>query len=153
MDEILKVFGINWKLVLIQTVNFGLLLILLQIFLYKPVMKMIDKRAKKIEKGVKDSEEAEIKLNSAEEERKAILSVATKKAENIIDSSRKKAEDVKSEILKDAEDKGNEILNETKKKAEEKIKKAVESSRAEIAKIAVLTAENILREKERNSTQ
>lgn len=149
MDEILKVFGVDWKLVLIQAVNFGLLLIILHRFLYKPVMKIIDKRAKKIEKGVRDSEEAEVKLNSAEKEKKAMLSLATKEAESIINSSRKRAEDVKSEILKEAEDKSSQILDETKQKAEEEKKKAVESSRAEIAKIAVLTAENILKEKER----
>ncbi|MEK7452845.1 MAG: hypothetical protein AAB614_01270 [Patescibacteria group bacterium] len=147
MDEVLKVFGVNWHLVLIQSINFGLLLIVLNRFLYKPVMKIIDERAIKIGKCVKDADEAERKLNQAEEEKKKILSTAIQDGDEIINLSRRKAEDVKASFLKEAEDKGAKILSDVIKKAEEEKRKIIENSKSEIAKITVLAVENILREK------
>ncbi|MBI3671639.1 F0F1 ATP synthase subunit B [Candidatus Azambacteria bacterium] len=147
MEEVLKVFGVNWHLVLIQSVNFGLLLIILHRFLYKPVMRMIDERARKIEKGVRDAAEAERRLQNAEDERRMLVSVATKEADEIINASRKNADDIKASILKEAGERSDKIVADAIKQAEEEKKKAIEKSKSDIAKIAVLTAENILREK------
>jgi len=69
MEEIAKVFGLDWKLLIIQAVNFGVLLLVLWYFLYKPVLKMLDERRGKIQKGVEDAENAEIRLTEIEGER------------------------------------------------------------------------------------
>ena len=48
MEKVLDVFGIDWKLLLINAVNFGLLLATLSYFFYKPMMRMLDLRRDKI---------------------------------------------------------------------------------------------------------
>ena len=55
MDQLLHAFGIDVKLLLAQAVNFGVLLVVLWLVLYKPVMKTLDERKAKIAQCVIDS--------------------------------------------------------------------------------------------------
>ena len=51
MLEALNSLGIDYKLLIAQLVNFVLLFIVLYIFLYKPVLKMLNARSEKINKS------------------------------------------------------------------------------------------------------
>ena len=62
MSEIIGVFGINGKLLVIQVFNFGILVLILWHFLYKPVVAMLEKREKVIAGGVRDAETAKKNL-------------------------------------------------------------------------------------------
>lgn len=62
MGELFSTFGINGKLLLMQSVNFGLLLLVLWKFVYRPVLTMIDERREKIAEGVRIAEAADQRL-------------------------------------------------------------------------------------------
>src|SRR3989344_5833992 len=62
MSQVLSVFGIDWRLLLINAVNFGLVLLALWYFLYAPVLKMLEERRKKVSDGVRDAESAKREL-------------------------------------------------------------------------------------------
>ncbi|MBI2593944.1 F0F1 ATP synthase subunit B, partial [Candidatus Daviesbacteria bacterium] len=77
MEKILSDFGVQPVLLLAQIVNFLVLLWILNKLLYKPVLKVLEERKAKIEKGLKNAEEIEKRLaQTAEEEEKAILAAA-----------------------------------------------------------------------------
>jgi len=147
MEDILNVFGINWKLLLIQSINFGILLLVLYKFLYKPLFNIIEKRKEKIEKGVKDAEAAEEHLQNAQKEKEAILSKAAKDAEEVYANAKKSADRIKEEMLVDADHKKEEIIQKAKEQGENEKRSIIEKSKEEIARAAVLSAEKILREK------
>ena len=78
--------------VIIQLINFGIVAFALNYFLYEPIKKVLDQRAKKVEAGTKAAEEnlkkqAELdkqgneELKKARAEAKAILKDAQQKAE------------------------------------------------------------------------
>jgi hypothetical protein len=69
MSELFATFGINGKLLVVQLVNFGILLAALTYLLYKPLMTLMEERAQFIGKGVKDAEAAQKKLAAAEADR------------------------------------------------------------------------------------
>jgi F0F1-type ATP synthase membrane subunit b/b' len=58
MDAILTTFGIDWHLLLLQGINFGILLAGLTYFLYKPVMRMLEERSNTVRQGVEDAHKA-----------------------------------------------------------------------------------------------
>jgi F0F1-type ATP synthase membrane subunit b/b' len=60
MGDLFAAFGINWKLLVIQAVNFGVLLLALWYFLYTPVLTMIDERKKIASKVISIKEEASL---------------------------------------------------------------------------------------------
>ena len=147
MSELFEAFGVNWKLLLVQAVNFGLLLAVLTYFLYKPVLRIIDERQKKIAEGVKTAEEAARKLADAKVEGDGIGGTAAKEAEQLVAAARSRADEKGNEIVKAAEARANAVIKEAGAHAEEAKRMALAESSKEIARAAVLAAEKILREK------
>ncbi len=147
MEEIVKVFGIKWELVLIQAVNFGLLLLILWWFLYRPLVSIISKRQQVIEQGVANAKKAESRVKEIEEEKDSIILNATTEGGLIIDKAKESASVKESEIISEANDKSSRILESANAKSEEIKKRALEESKGEITRMAVLAAEKILREK------
>lgn len=148
MEAILHAFGIDWRLISIQIFNFALLAVLLWYFLYTPILNLLRERQEKIVKGIEDAEAAEASRRNAESERQTVLSAAQNKAEEIVKRGKEHADEKVAEILTQAETRANYILAEAKDQAETVTSNAVKESEAEVAKLAVLAAEKILKEKE-----
>lgn len=145
MEQLFAAFGINWKLLLVQGINFGLLLTVLWWFLYRPVLKIIDDRRKRIVEGVQAAEEANKKLADSKGEGDAILIGARREAERIIAAARERAKEKESEIVQGAHAKAEELYADAKARAEEEERAALRNSAKEITRAAVLAAEKILR--------
>ncbi len=147
MEQITAVFGIDWKLLIAQAVNFGVVLVALRYFLYKPVLKMLDDRKRVVTEGVHKATEAAAKLEKASLERDEIVGGATRDAEGIISSAKEKAVATGSDMVKAAEAKAAAVLAEAAARAEEEKRRALKESEGEIARAAVLMAEKVLNEK------
>jgi len=147
MSALFETFGIDWHLLLIQAVNFGLLLVALSYFLYKPVLRIIDERREKVAEGVRLAESATRRLAEANEEGDKLVGEAAKKAEVLAASSRASAEQKGVGILKDAQTRAEAVLAEAQVRAEEVKRQTIASSEREIARAAMLAAEKLLREK------
>jgi F-type H+-transporting ATPase subunit b len=147
MSALLTTFGVDWKLLLIQVVNFGLLLTVLTYFLYKPILKIIDERQQKIAEGVRTAELAQKKLEDATSEGKEIVGGAAREAEGLVAGARTRAEERGAEILKAAEARAQATLKDATERAEESKRAALKETEREIARAAMLAAEKILREK------
>lgn len=147
MDQLFAAFGVNWKLLIVQAVNFGLLLSVLTYFLYKPVLRIIDERRKAIADGVAKAQEADKRLEDAKAEGEGMVGAAVREAEGLVASARTRAEARGEEIVKAAEARAAETLKDAADRAEEAKRQALKQSEREIARAAVLAAEKILREK------
>ncbi|OGG80628.1 ATP synthase F0 subunit B [Candidatus Kaiserbacteria bacterium RIFCSPLOWO2_01_FULL_54_13] len=147
MSELFATFGVNWKLLLVQVVNFGLLLTVLTYFLYKPVLKIIDERREKVAEGVRTAEAAARKLEEAKGKGESIVGKASREAEGIVAVARSRADERADEILRTAESQAQGFLKDARERAEEAKRQALKESEREIARAAMLAAEKILREK------
>ena len=54
----LAALGLNLPGLIAQLVNFTILLVILRLFLFKPIMKVVDERKRRIEEGLQASEQA-----------------------------------------------------------------------------------------------
>lgn len=123
MSELLHQFGVNWKLLFAQAINFFILLIVLKKFAYGPILQILKERKKKIEEGLLAAEESQKKLGEAEKEKEGILSEARKESLGIIQKSETTAKEKESQILTEATKKADGIFQEEKAKIhEEKLK-------------------------------
>ena len=97
-----------------QWINFGLLLFLLYILLYKPLMGFLDARAKKI---ASDIDEA---INNKEESLKVLDEYKSKikdiqsEADHLFSEARKKAEEEKQKIIDAAQNESRTIIEQAK---------------------------------------
>ncbi|OGZ08467.1 MAG: ATP synthase F0 subunit B [Candidatus Lloydbacteria bacterium RIFCSPHIGHO2_02_FULL_50_13] len=146
MDALLA-FGVNWKLLLIQGLNFGLLLLVLYKFLYKPLFALIDKRQQAIEKGLKDAEAAGHEKEKVLREKDSILASAREEGGKIADGIKKQAMQNERDTLHEAQAKSANLIAEARVRAEAEREHLLRESEKEVARMAVLAAEKILKER------
>ena len=147
MHDLFEAFGIDWKLLIAQAVNFAIVLVALTYFLYKPVLSTLEKRRETVAKGVEDAETASRALAQADGEAAKRVKAADTEAEEILQSARASASAAKSEILSEAEERARAISADAEARAQEAAAKALRESEKEVARLAVLAAEKVLREK------
>ncbi len=147
MEQLIHAFGIDARLILLQVINFGLLMAVLSYLLYKPVLKVLHERQEKIAQGVKDAEEAGKALASATDEKKGIIAAANKEAEAMAARAKEHAVVKGDELVAAAQVKAEQIAKDAALRSEEMKAAALKESEAEIAKLAVLAAEKVLKER------
>lgn len=145
--EVLHAFGIDWKLITIQIINFGIALFVLYRYAYRPILGVIEKRQEIIAKGVMDAHAAKDERERIEKEKSHIILKARKEADSIVSELKKRAESDARAIVREAQEKGNAIITESRRKGEEEKAFLLKQSEKEIARMIVLGAEKILREK------
>ncbi|MEK7109506.1 MAG: F0F1 ATP synthase subunit B [Patescibacteria group bacterium] len=138
MQAIFSTFGIDWRLLIINMVNFGLLLLALWYFLYGPVMKMLEERRQKVADGVRDAESAKQTLQEIEGSRREVLAHAGKEADGIVAEARAAALQKEREILAHGEVSANALVKDAEARAQELKTRAIEESKQEVAKLIVL---------------
>jgi F-type H+-transporting ATPase subunit b len=141
MSNIFDQLGINWQLLLSQAVNFFLLLIILTIFVYKPLLKVIKKRQEKIQEGLQKAEEADVRLKEVDEIAKAHLKKTNQEAIEIIKVTEQKAEALKQSLQKKAEDHQKELMAQAKtayERQQEETQKLVFSQALELVKKTII---------------
>jgi F-type H+-transporting ATPase subunit b len=146
MEQLFETFGIDWKLLLAQIVNFGVLAAGLTYFLYRPVMKTLDDRRAKVAQGIEDAEEASEKLANADALAAEAVKGAETEAEGIVASAREFAGGEKERIVGEAQARAAQVAQDAEARAETLRAAALRDSEREIARLAVLAAEKVLRE-------
>lgn len=147
MEEIIHAFGIDWRLIVIQIFNFSILAGLLWYFLYTPVLTILKEREAKIKKGVEDAEAAGMALREADTEKQTVLREAHTEARDIVSRASVHAEEKGADIVHAAEHAAERVLTTARNTAEEIKVQAHKESEAEIARVAILAAEKIIRER------
>lgn len=115
MSELIRHFGIDWKLLLAQAVNFFILLVILKKFAYGPVLKMLKKRKEEIEKGLKFTKEAGEKLENIGKEREEIMKTARSEALKVVSEAADTARLRRDEAVGEAARKSEEIITAARK--------------------------------------
>ncbi len=147
MDEIINAFGIDARLIIIQIVNFTILMAALGYFLYRPILKLLKEREEKIAQGIKDAELAAEAKAQADSEKQVVLSAAHGEASAIASRAKVAAEGKSADILAAAQEKAAQVVKDAEAKSEQLKKQALADSEKEVAQLAILAAEKLLREK------
>lgn len=143
MSELLTQLGIDWRLLLSQAANFLILLAVLRFFAYKPLLKLLKDRQRKIEEGVRKSEEADARLAQVNLSAKERMKKAEEEALNILRQTEVRAKQLEAELLEKAKEKEEEELKNAelilRAKAEE-ARAAMRKEAAELVKKAIVKA-------------
>src|SRR3990167_11261655 len=93
---------IKWYQLLFQIINFGVLVWLLNRFLYRPIINIIEQRNKKIIDSIKAAEDTLKEKTKIEELKKLARAEAEKEAVKIVESAQKRAGEKAKEIVAEA---------------------------------------------------
>lgn len=147
MEELIKTFHIDVKLIIAQLVNFGIVLFVLKKFAYAPVLKMMTDRTEKIDKGIKDAENATAKLVEITEKERAVLTEAKKQAQEIVAKAEAVAVKNKEEIITEAKTQAEKIMADSAKKLESEKNQMMQEVKGQIAELVIAATEKIISEK------
>lgn len=115
--EILSLLGLEKSLFIFQLINFLIIAYVLKRFLFKPLMKMIDERKRRVDQSLQDAEDARIALENAGEERKKILAEAKNDSDALAASAKVSLEETKAKMTEDAKQRSAQIIEDAKQKA------------------------------------
>ncbi len=141
MSAVLGVFGVDWRLLIVNLINFAILFGVLSYFLYRPITKMLATRREKVAQGIKDANEAAARLKSLEQEEKNRLALAAQEADKLVSSARASAAQKERDIVQKADIAAAALLKDAQQQAKELEREAILKSKEEVAKLIVLGIE------------
>jgi F-type H+-transporting ATPase subunit b len=150
MQQLLDQLGINWQLLISQGVNFVLLLIVLRLFVYKPLLKLLHDRREKIEGGLMKAEEAEVRLHEVDELGKRKIKDAEAEAFNILKKTDADAKILEAKLLAEAHKKEAEAVASTAARLhaqEEESRRGLEKEAAALVRLAITKTVELAPEK------
>ena len=146
MGQLFAAFGLDVRLLIINIVNFGLLVAALRYFLYGPLMRMLENRRKMVAEGVEAARAAQMMRDEVEAARGDKLMAAGKEADAIVAAARAAGSAREREIVAAGEANAAQIVAEGKREADELKVRALQESKAEVAKLIVLGVEKAMKQ-------
>lgn len=129
----------------IQLSSFIILLLVVFFFAYKPVKKMLNKRADHIQEEIDQAEENHALAIKETEEAKSLLAESKTHASEIIDAATKKGNEKYEEIIASAKRDVEEMRQAAQEDIERSKQEALQDIRNEMVNVALTASKEILK--------
>jgi F-type H+-transporting ATPase subunit b len=139
-----ETLGINLPGLVWHTINFLVLLFILQRFLFPPVLKMLDERQGRIRESMDTAERLKKESADAADTIKAQLDEARLQGQNIINQATQIADRIKTERQQQAQAEYEATLKRAQEDAARERERAFAELRTQVADLAVLAAGRII---------
>ena len=138
--------GVNLPLLVVFVINFIVLFVLLRLFLYKPVMKMLDERAKRTKDAMELAEATKKEFEQAKTEVQKQIEKGRLEAQAIFTQAMQVGERLKEESRQEATKQAQAIVDRTRSELETERDKIVGDLRREFIDISLSAAEKVIKE-------
>jgi len=136
--------GINLPTLIAQIVNVVILLGLLYIVAYKPVMRMLDERSRRIKESMEQTEAIKEKAARAEEEVKKQLEAASREGQERIAQAIQIGEDVKQKAQQEARQEAETLISRARTEIQRERDEVIDELRKEVADLTILAAGKVI---------
>lgn len=143
-ESVFAKIGIDWRLLLTQAINFGILVFILTKFVYRPLLKTIKERQKLAKETVENAEASRKALENVEQETKRIEQAARKKADGVIKTAEAQANERRKALVAKAEEEGGKIVAQARRQAEAERAALFSETRRDMATLVIKAAEKVL---------
>ena len=133
------------KSLIIQAINFIILLLVLHRLLYKPLMATMEERSAAIKKSLDEAQAARAEAARQQEENAARLKAAYAEAAAIHDQARREAAEEQRRLVDAARAESQRMMESAKAQLDADVRRAREELRREVSEIAVGVAEKLVR--------
>lgn len=136
--------GFNLPGLVAQLVNFLILLIVLRLFLYKPILRILDQRKQRIEEGLMRSEQAATQAAASEDEARRAMEAARNEAREVIQRAQETAGRLRTELEQQARNQAEQIVERARADIQFEREQAIQQLRTEFAGLTMLAAERVI---------
>lgn len=133
------------KSLLVQMVNFVILLLILQRLLYRPLLGKMQERTQAIQHSLEEAQSARAEAARQQEENAARLRQAHAEAASIRDQALKEAGEEQRRLVEAARAESQRLVDSAKAQLDADVRRAREDLRREVADLATGVAEKLMR--------
>jgi F-type H+-transporting ATPase subunit b len=135
--------GIQWKILLAQTISFSLVFFVLWRFAYKPIFTMLNARRDKIAEALANAEKIKADVAKTELERQKVLADAGDQANKLIDEARQAAARVREEETQKAIAAAEQIVVKAREAAAQDHTRMLAELKREVGRLVVQTTATV----------
>ena len=135
---------INPSTAIFAIINFIVLVVVLKIFLYKPVCNMLDRRKEEVANNLNSAEEAKLEAQKLKDEYASQIQNARSEAQDIINQAAKIGEQTKADIVNEAREEAARLTAKAQDEIAREKTEALNEIRNEIADLAVMAASKVV---------
>jgi F-type H+-transporting ATPase subunit b len=137
--SIARTFGVDWAHLIAQTISFGIVCIVLYIFAYKPILRMLEARRQQIAGGLANAEKIAAELARIDAERRTVLARADAEGQRLIEEARAAAARVGAEETQKATAAAEGVLARAHEAAERDRASLLDAARRQVGRLVVQT--------------
>jgi F-type H+-transporting ATPase subunit b len=135
--------GIDWRILIAQTISFSVVFFVLWKFAYGPIFAMLEARKQKIAEAVANAEKIQGDVARTEVERQKILADAGDKANKMIDEARQAAARVRETETQKAIAAAEQIVVKAREAAAQERAQMLASLKREVGRLVVQTTSTV----------
>jgi len=140
MDEL----GFNLPVLIAQLVNFFILLVALRIFLYRPMLDMLERRKQRIREGEEAAEQSKQQASQADADVSRQLEEARQQSQAIIAQAQEASSRIQEDARGQARREAETLLERARNEIQLERDQAIAELRAEFADLTVSAAEKVI---------
>ena len=133
------------KSLIVQMLNFVILLVVLHRLLYKPFMAKMEERTEAIRKSLEEAQAARADAARQQEDNAARLRAAHQEAAAIREQALRDASEEARKQIEHAQSQARKLVDDTRAQLDAEVRRAREELRREVADLATAVAEKLVR--------
>jgi F-type H+-transporting ATPase subunit b len=137
----INIWNFIWALV-----NIAILFVVLRLFLFKPINKIMDERTKAIQDDIDSAKRSRDEAEALKIEYKQTLADTKAEAQQILVKAREDASAAKQEMISESEEQARHIIDTANKTIENERKRAMQEAQTRVADLAIAAASKIIGE-------
>jgi len=145
--DLLHQLGIDWRLLIGQIINFIILMLVLNHFLYRPLLKILKDREEAAKKTIADSQKIEEEMLAMEKAKAKTIQNANIEAQHIMKEAREKADNQREEIVNTARAEAEKIIQDAHIKTTHLSQKVQQDIVDDLIDVVIQATEKVLSKK------
>jgi len=138
--------GLNLGYLLLQIFNFLILFVVLRVWVYKPILGLLEKRREAIAQGLEDARVAADARANAEKEAEKILAEAQAEASKVVREANERAQGVAKEVKAEAEAEAAKAREAALGEAEVERNRILGDLRGQVAALSIAATQKLVGE-------
>ena len=135
--------GIQWNILLAQTISFSVVFFVLWKFAYGPIFNMLQARRDKIAEALANADKIKVDVARTETERQKILTQAGDQANKLIDEARQAAARVREQETQKAIAAAEQIVTKAREAASQERSQMLADLKREVGRLVVQTTATV----------
>ena len=136
--------GINLPTLVAQIINFAILFGLLYLVAYKPIMRILDERSKKVDESMEQTEFIKEQAAYAEGEAEKRIEAAAKDGQEVVARAVRTGEELRQQAQEEAKQDAESLIAKARTEIQRERDEAIGELRKEFADLTILAAGKVI---------